>query len=219
MICTDSSEHSRCNDIYLGYGAPGTILEMPDGCGHGKYAVAKSLEVSENQSLPHHLAKRDFGDARVFDLTFDYDFRRVPRAFGDSQMRIDFSNEEGYWDSVVNRPGDSKIKRDMSEFRRDRKRWLEDEWRDAYHFGALSRDELHKRWFGSDVLSWLAELIGVGQAKVTEELNHSVDETLSVILIDQQFSCPIGQAQVSPLLLPTDKHEFLCGQSTGSSKR
>lgn len=94
MVCTDHSDTSNCGDIYKGHGAPGTILEMPrgQGCGPGKYAVAKSLELSRNQSLPRHLAKRNLGErAVVYDLTFDYDFTRVPRDFGPTHMRIDFS--------------------------------------------------------------------------------------------------------------------------------
>jgi len=100
MVCTDTSESSNCHKIHLGYGAPGTILEMPDGCGPGKYAVAKSMPISRNQSLPAHLRKRGLAlNATVYDLTFDYDFRRVPRDLGETQMRLDFSNEASYWDS------------------------------------------------------------------------------------------------------------------------
>ena len=100
MVCTDTSESSNCHKIHLGYGAPGTILEMPDGCGPGKYAVAKSMPISRNQSLPAHLRKRGLAlNATVYDLIFDYDFRRVPRDLGETQMRLDFSNEAGYWDS------------------------------------------------------------------------------------------------------------------------
>lgn len=94
MICTNASDESNCGDIYKGNGAPGTIIQMPQGqgCGPGKYAVAKSLEVSQNQSLPRHLVKRKFGHTpTVYDLTFNYDFTLVPREFGDTQMRIDFS--------------------------------------------------------------------------------------------------------------------------------
>ncbi len=47
----------------------------------------------------------------------------------------------------------------MQEFRQNRKRWLENEWRDAYHFGALDKHELHKRWFGQDVIAWLTQLV------------------------------------------------------------
>lgn len=162
MVCTDDEDpETKCIDIHKGFGAEGTIVEMPIGCGPGRYAVVKEMQLSQNQSLPEHVEKRALRSSRkVYDLTFDYAFERVPRAFGDSQMRLDFSNEEGYWDSVVDRPGQKKKKRsEMEEFRQNRKRWLEDEWRDAYHFGALDREELHKRWFGSDVLSWLANLV------------------------------------------------------------
>ncbi len=92
MFCTDGSDDSRCNDIHKGFGAPGTIIEMPLGCGPGKYAVVKTMKHSGNQTIPHHLRKRNLAGP-VYDLTFDYRFERVPRAFGDSQMRIDFSNE------------------------------------------------------------------------------------------------------------------------------
>ena len=94
MICTDVSEKSNCGKISLGRGVPGTILEMPDECGH-KYAVAHSMKPSKNQSLPHHLRKRDLGHKPVvYDLKYDYEWSRVPQEFGNTQMRLDFSNEE-----------------------------------------------------------------------------------------------------------------------------
>ncbi|KAK0647937.1 Killer toxin subunits alpha/beta [Lasiodiplodia hormozganensis] len=195
MVCTDYSEDSNCNKIYLGHGVPGTILEMPDGCGPGKYAVAKNMTVSENQELPHHIRKRDLIGREIYDLTFDYDFARVPRDLGESLMRIDFSNEEGYWNNVVNKAGETKRKRSLEEVGRNHKRWLEDEWRDDVHFGALDKHEIHKRWFGSGVISWLKNLITTGTAKVTEELNHQVDETITAILVDEQWGpCPVGPA-------------------------
>lgn len=203
MICTDSSEDSKCDHIHRGYGVPGTILQMPNRCGPGRYAVAKSFKESDNQSLPGHLNKRDLEGSSVYDLTFDYDFKRVPRDFGDAQMRIDFSNQPGYWDSVVDRPGgtdaerhSTKAKRDDSGYHQNRKRWMEEEWRDAYHYNGLEREDIHKRWFGEDVLNWLAELIFVGEAEATQELNHHVNEKVELLLMDQQFGpCPVGGAQ------------------------
>ncbi|PLN83775.1 glycosyl hydrolases family 18-domain-containing protein [Aspergillus taichungensis] len=204
MFCADPTS-GRCDHIHRGDGVPGTILQMPPRCGPGRYAVAKSFDVSEDQSLPGHLAnvKRDLGGASVYDLTFDYDFQRVPRAFGEAQMRIDFSNQPGYWDSVVDRPAEGKEERHMNKMKRsetgyhkNRKRWIEDEWRDAYHLGGMDRGQLHKRWFGEGVLNWLANLIVVGKAEVTEELNHKVNEKVELVLIDQQFGpCPVGPAQ------------------------
>lgn len=203
LVCTDESETSLCHKIHLGQGVPGTILQMPDSCGPGKYAVAKSFGVSNNQELPDHLAKRGLASSQVYDLTYDYDFRRVPRSYGDSKMRLDFSNEKGYWDSVVDRPGDTKRKRDHT-YHENPRRWMEEEWREAYHFGGLDRDELHKRWFGEDVIAWLANLIGVSEAEHTEEFTHSVSEKLEVILIDQQFGpCPVGPAQAQANLRAT----------------
>ena len=73
----------------------GTILEMPTGCGPGKYAVVKSMEPAKDQTLPHHLMKRDLSfKPVVYDLAFDYDFTRVPQDFGSTQLRVDYSNEE-----------------------------------------------------------------------------------------------------------------------------
>ncbi|KAJ5326544.1 hypothetical protein MYU51_014673 [Penicillium brevicompactum] len=203
MVCTDSSEDSKCDHIHRGQGAPGTILQMPNRCGPGRYAVAKELKKSQNQTLAGHLNKRDLAGRSVYDLTFDYDFKRVPRDFGDAMMRIDYSNQPGYWDSVVDRPGGSdaerkskRAKRDESGFHKNRKRWLEEEWREAYHNEGMERHEVHKRWFGEDILNWLAELIIVGEAEATKELNHKVNEKVELILIDQQFGpCPVGKAQ------------------------
>ena len=94
MICTDVSENSNCHHISRGAGVPGTILEMPKGCGPGKYAVAKDMVPSKNQTLPHHLYKRKYShNPVVYDLTFDYRFDRVPREFGDTQLRVDYSNQ------------------------------------------------------------------------------------------------------------------------------
>jgi len=95
MICTNTSENSNCGKISLGDGVPGTILEMPQGCGPGKYAVAHSMRQSSNQSLPGHLRKRNIEDPMVYDLTFDYEWARVPQdKYGKTQLRVDFSNEE-----------------------------------------------------------------------------------------------------------------------------
>ena len=94
MFCTDVSEYSNCHKISTGGFVAGTILEMPPGCGPSKYAVAKSMTPAVDQSLPERLAKRNFGHTpTVYDLTFDFEWHRVRRDLGDTQMRVDFSNE------------------------------------------------------------------------------------------------------------------------------
>lgn len=46
------------------------------------------------------------------DLTFDYDFRRVPRDMSDTLLWIDFSNEPECLDRVVDEPARrKKVKR------------------------------------------------------------------------------------------------------------
>jgi len=115
MFCGDISSTSNCDKIGLGHGVPGTILEMPKDCGPGTYAVAKGMKVSQNQTIPHHIIRRSGTfDPTVFDLTFDYDFTRVPRDLGTTQMRVDYSNQEGYWDAVVDRAGDKRRKRSLN---------------------------------------------------------------------------------------------------------
>jgi chitinase len=154
MMCSDLSETSNCGKIHLGHGAPGTIVQMPRGCGPGKYAVTKSMEPSKNQSLPGHLSRRGLtAHDTIYDLTFDYNFRRVPRDMGHTLMRIDYSNQMGYWNTVVDKAANTKKrrKRSLHEVNGNHRRWLEEEWRDDAHFGALSKEDLHKRWFGRSV--------------------------------------------------------------------
>ncbi|KAI8631028.1 carbohydrate-binding module family 18 [Xylariaceae sp. FL1651] len=198
MVCTDTSENSNCYKIGLGHGVPGTILEMPKGkgCGPAKYAVAVSMELSKNQTMPHHIRKRMAGALPVvYDLTFDYDWMRVPRDLGDTQVRIDYSNENGYWDNVVNKAAQKKKKRSLDEMGGNHKRWLEEEWRDDLHFGGLTTEELHKRWFGSDVISWLKGLLNVN---IKPTFTHDYDDSVTAIILDDKWSCkPNAQTTLS----------------------
>ncbi|KAM7196715.1 putative glycosyl hydrolases family 18 protein [Naviculisporaceae sp. PSN 640] len=191
MVCTDSSENSNCNKIHLGYGVPGTILQMPSGCGPGKYAVAKSFSPAKHQTLPRSLAHlEERGDKPViYDLTFDYDFSRVPRDLGNTQMRIDFSNQPGYWDQVVAAAATKKKKRKRSleDVGGNHKRWLEEEWRDDQHFGGLSTRELHERWFGSDILAWINRML---HPTVEKTFRHKYEETFRLNFLEERWTCP-----------------------------
>lgn len=190
MVCTDLSEGSNCHKIGLGHGVPGTILEMPAGCGPGKYAVAKDMApASDKVRLPRHLEHLSAAHAPVvYDLTFDYDFTRVPRDLGDTQMRIDFSNQDDYWDTVVSAAGNTnkKIKRSLAEAGGNHARWLEEEYRDDYHFGGLSRRDLEERWFGSGVLDWLARIV---RPEITREFTYNYQDTFTAKLIDETWQC------------------------------
>ncbi|KAK7955358.1 glycosyl hydrolases family 18-domain-containing protein [Apiospora saccharicola] len=192
MVCTDDSDNSNCDHIFQGLGAVGTIVQMPQGygCGPGKYAVVKSLEMAQNQTMPKRLEKRASlkrsTKPKVYDLTFDYDFRRVPRDFGETQLRVDFSNQEGYWDRVVDAPARKAKKRSLASVGGNHKRWLEEEWREDMHFGGLSRRELHKRWFGKDALDWLKGLLNI---EIKKEKRHDYDEDVSVTILEEEWDC------------------------------
>ncbi|KAF9630004.1 putative glycosyl hydrolases family 18 protein [Lasiodiplodia theobromae] len=190
MVCTDTSENSNCYKIGLGHGVPGTILQMPKGCGPGKYAVAKSMEPSKNTLLPRHLSH--LGErAVVYDLTFDYNFQRVPRDLGNTQMRIDFSNQDNYWDEVVKATVSKKkkSKRSLEDFGGNHVQWLEEEYRDDHHFGGLSTRELHERWFGEGILEWLTRMV---KPEIKREFTNNIHETFTAKIVDEKWSCTKG---------------------------
>ncbi|RDW92951.1 uncharacterized protein DSM5745_00273 [Aspergillus mulundensis] len=193
MVCTDTSEQSNCGNIHWGHGAPGTIIQMPQGCGPGKYAVVKDLSPSVNQTLPGSLARRGLLDT-VYDLTFDYDFKRVPRDLGETNLRIDYSNDVDYWDNIVDKAADVKKrrKRELHDVNGNHRRWLEEEWRDDAHFGGVSSGDLHKRWFGSSIIDWLRNIIGT--VEKTIEFGHHFTEDYILKIVDQQLSCPSVEA-------------------------
>ncbi|TPX21388.1 hypothetical protein DIZ76_015345 [Coccidioides immitis] len=185
MVCTDFSETSNCYKIGLGHGVPGTILQMPKGCGPGKYAVAKSMEPAKRQMVPRHLAHLGSRGV-VYDLTFDYDFSRVPRDLGNTQMRVDFSNQDNYWDEVVAATPSKKRKRSLEDVGGNHVRWLEEEFRDDYHFGGLDKRELQERWFGSTVLEWLKKMV---KPEIKRDFTHDVDETFTAVIVDETWEC------------------------------
>ncbi|GKT48622.1 chitotriosidase-1 [Colletotrichum spaethianum] len=188
MVCTDVSDNSNCHKIGLGHGVPGTILQMPRGCGPGKYAVAKEMKVSKHQILPRDLSNLDHKPV-IYDLTFDYDFHRVPRDLGNTQLRIDYSNEPGYWDEVVAGAvtDKKKRKRSLADTGHSHKRWLEEEFRDDAHFGGLNKEEFHKRWFGETVLEWLG-MMTKGEIKKT--FKHNLDDVYTAKIVEERWSCP-----------------------------
>ncbi|KAI0445107.1 carbohydrate-binding module family 18 [Xylaria telfairii] len=200
MVCIDDSPLSNCYKIGLGHGVPGTILEMPDNCGPGRYAVAKDMTPAANQTLPANIARRSRVERPVvYDLTFDYDFTRVPRDLGDTQIRIDYSNQEGYWNEIVNKAGEKRRnKRTLDEFGGSHRRWLEHTWREDHKGGLMSRNELHERWFGEDVVDWLKGLFSVAEGAPL--IDHSISQTFTAILLQEQFQCDYGGVDVEAKL-------------------
>ncbi|KAJ1325255.1 chitinase [Microdochium nivale] len=202
MVCTDYTADSNCGKIGLGHGVPGTIVQMPKGCGPGKYAVAKSMVPSPGDDhtnlLPRRLADLAPLKPVVYDFTFDYEFQRVPRDLGNTQMRIDFSNQDDYWNTIV--AGSVNKKRDLgldgegAAMRRrtlddvggNHVRWLEEEFRDDFHLNKIDKRDLHERWFGKSVIEWLVQLV---KPEITREFKHIYDDTVTAKLVDDRWDC------------------------------
>ncbi|GAB1217038.1 hypothetical protein ATERTT37_006259 [Aspergillus terreus] len=103
FVCMDHSENSNCDDLYFG-GLEGKILRMPDNFGFAKYAVAHAVTAS-NYTVPHHrLTKRAPLGARVFELTYSYNFSKVKRDSKEIYLRVDYGDRQEYWDEVVEAP-------------------------------------------------------------------------------------------------------------------
>ncbi|RYP60671.1 hypothetical protein DL771_010425 [Monosporascus sp. 5C6A] len=200
MVCNDHTPDSNCHKIGLGHGVPGTILQMPKGCGPGKYAVAKSMAPAPGSDhtklLPRHLSHLADLQPVVYELTFDYDFHRVPRDLGNTQMRIDYSNQDDYWNNIV--AGSVSRKRDVHGRKRFAKRtledvggnpvrWLEEEFRDDFHFDKIASRDLHERWFGKSILEWLAALV---KPEIKREFTHKYDDSVTAKLFDESWDCP-----------------------------
>ncbi len=62
----------------------------------------------------------------MYDLKLDYDFARVSRDLKTTQMRIDFANEDGYWNKFVNKAASKRRKRSLNDFGGNKKRFLEE---------------------------------------------------------------------------------------------
>ncbi|KAH7160985.1 hypothetical protein EDB81DRAFT_924239, partial [Dactylonectria macrodidyma] len=199
-VCNDHTPDSNCHKIGLGHGVPGTILQMPKGCGPGKYAVAKSMAPAPGSDhtklLPRHLSHLAGLQPVVYALTFDYDFHRVPRDLGNTQMRIDYSNQDDYWNNIV--AGSASRKRDVHGRKRFAKRtledvggnpvrWLEEEFRDDFHFDKIASRDLHERWFGKSILEWLAALV---KPEIKREFTHKYDDSVTAKLFDESWDCP-----------------------------
>lgn len=110
VICLDSLEED-CLAMAKG-GVEGTVVHMPHDCGNSSFARAVSLVPSQDQSVPVALLTDGRSpSSAVFDFSFDFDMPLVRRDAGVISIRMDYSNVNGYWDSLVDSPGKKK-KRD-----------------------------------------------------------------------------------------------------------
>lgn len=190
-MCTNTLEDSNC-DIIFRDGVAATVVEMPPSCGPGKYSVAVALTESANHSHLHHrLEKRGLHNAPVYDFTFDYNYGPIhARDKSKVLMRIDYSDDPGYWSSIVKAPHDEKVKRDLeveTMFDGDHKAWLEHTWRkEKWSFTDL--DELHKRWWSGSWIEWWDMQKNVDTNY--QGIRHRVQDKFKVNIFDQDLKCP-----------------------------
>lgn len=216
MVCTDDSANSNCDKIWLGHVA-GTVIKMPKGCGPGKYAMAVSLEQLAGELLPPHITIRGVGRGgkkpHVYELKFDYDFSILQKRGSNALLRIDYSDNPGYWAEIVCKhfltskqsnlltavhckaaPAKSKreIKRGVDEHHDgDWHSFLDHHWN--LERRATPDDELHllhERWFSIELDNWIQRMRNV-ELNYTA-LRHKIDDVYVIPLFDETKVCQIG---------------------------
>lgn len=201
-VCTDSSDASNCGIIHQGNGVAETVIEMPVECGPGRYAMAVSLEPSQNQTLPEHLGKKELDGAIVYDLTFNYDFSPLrKRSTGSNVLfRIDYSDDPGYWSNIV-AAAPTKSKRSKREIEQEVHNNHNGSYKEyMYHLWQADKrstpphelHELHSRWFSKsgDIKDWIDRLRNVDTDY--DLVRHRVNEQVRWNLYDESVACNIN---------------------------
>ncbi|KAM7209977.1 glycoside hydrolase [Rhypophila decipiens] len=203
LVCTKGAgEDHNCDAIHQG-GVPDTVLEMPPGCGAGKYALAISLkpmahDIHSDDKLPR-LVKRKLSAANpkatIYKLTFDYGFHRLQgRADNNVKLRIDYSNAKDYWNLVV---AAKPTKRSLSSIEHEVhtshagswKRYLEHTYNREKN--TLPLHELEARWHTADAVDWIARLGKI--KKNVDVLDQRIAKTFTYVVLDEWRTCSAGE--------------------------
>ncbi|KAL2060601.1 hypothetical protein VTL71DRAFT_9242 [Oculimacula yallundae] len=225
FYCNHHQDSAECKHLWID-GAEDTIIRLPAHIGEGPFARVVSVKPAEPEyELPgHHVYSRSLEKNAnpIYKMVFDYNFDHItPRADGDVvNMRVDYTNLLGYWDSVTDSPANKKRKRDMygqhlsndqwkskihsakKKHEKLRKRQLASESRQQSTSMDLENSKetsLHKRWFGSFV-NWLGRLTTV-ESKNLGYLSMAFQR--SILLFKTQYGCP-GKAVFARLRIYFD---------------
>ncbi|KAI8237197.1 Chitotriosidase-1 [Colletotrichum sp. SAR 10_86] len=189
IVCNDHTQDSDCHKIGLGHGVPGTILQMPRGCGPGKYAVAKSMAPAPSRDhaklLPRHLSHLAGLKPIVYNLTFNYNFSRVLRCLDNTQMRINYSNQDDYRDNIIAR-------QTLQDISRNPVRWLEEEFRNDFHLNKIASRDLHEQWFSKSILNSVEGVNYDSHLLSQAVLNIKVEFSFSFTLIVKSLTLPLN---------------------------
>jgi len=211
-VCTDDSDDSNCHTLFLG-GVPETVVEMPAHCGIGRYAMAVSMEPAADQNITKHLVKRlvkresNIRSAPIiYDFTFDYNFAILHgRDTSDVQIRIDYSEDPGYWKAFVdndpkNNPLKHKHKRNVElEVEREHggswKRYVDHVYRtEKRETPAHLLPEFQKRWTDTSDADWLKFMERLNEQEFEQEVNlgsHHITSHVPFYLFNENLQCTL----------------------------
>ena len=96
-VCMVDGDDHNCEDITLG-SVEGTIIRLPEDCGPDEWVRVVSFRQIENHPLPSNLFKRLQNSPKVYEIKYDYNFRKLRRDGGEIYVRFDASVHPGYWD-------------------------------------------------------------------------------------------------------------------------
>lgn len=191
LVCMVGAE-SNCEDIMKG-GAHGTIVRLPENCGPDDWVRVvsfKKLTDVEQDRIPKKSVKRAPIIPTVYQLRYDYNFRKLRRDGGEIYVRLDSSVHPGYWDAIVaSDEGAPSKKRSPEEWREFHMEWFE---RRGFTDG--SEQELLAKRGESTQASWWSGVFDslLTDAQVKEDGGWGLTKkyTYSQLLYSASKSCP-----------------------------
>lgn len=74
----------------------GIIIRLPEDCGPDEWVRVISFRQIQDRPLPSHLSKRLHSNPRIYEIKYDYNFRKLHRDGGEIYVRFDASVHPGY---------------------------------------------------------------------------------------------------------------------------
>ena len=100
FVCTaDNGTKDPDCDRMMRYGLQGKLVELPSRCTVAKYAVADTVQIAADQTLPDWLSY--IQNKTVLELVYHLDFGHIKRDSGNIGFRLDFDNVGHMWKGVV----------------------------------------------------------------------------------------------------------------------
>ncbi|KAK8131958.1 glycosyl hydrolases family 18 protein-like protein [Apiospora kogelbergensis] len=179
----------NCEDLLLG-GARGTVVRLPEDCGPDEWVRAVSFKQVgniEEHRLPSELVKRAPAKSRVYELRYDYNFRKLRRDGKEVYVRMDTSDHPGYWDAVVASKSPNRKRDDPAQWREFHMDWFH-----AHGFvNGSEQAHLAARGVSSDA-SWWQGVFNTLLGKSGKATRYGIQRkyTYSQLLYSARTTCP-----------------------------